>query len=170
MNRMQDDDRAFVTSLLRRQRTWTERPIQFSLRSLLLGVVLLCILVWCSNAFIQTRPQEIPLACHVWLLVLWIALFVAMLISKNGRWHVIAGIVGVCLISPVLIAIYVNDLADIPLITIWSLLFAFGMGAHLGGAVAGIVEDRATLTSVHLTLFLISAVMALILLISSMRA
>lgn len=165
MSDKRDEHRAFVTRLLRRQRVWTYRPIQFSLRSSLVGVTLFCVLVWLSNLIVRTRPDEIPPAVHVWLLALWISLILGCVVPKSAQWYLATGVMGVCLASPILIVIYVHDLNDIPLVTIWSVLFAFGMFAHLGGGIARIAEDRTALGAAHLALFVLSVVAIIILFI-----
>jgi hypothetical protein len=152
----QSENTGSAVQLLRRQHALSRRPLQFTLRSLLLCTGFVACLAWLVQFIIRTEPLGIPIVMHIWFLVLWTSVIGGAIFTENAWSYLVAGLIGVLLASPLLIDIYINDLEPIPLLAGWSTSFAFAVFANLGGAVWCMRHKYQRTAALNLMAFLFS--------------
>jgi len=142
MTHDQGESRSLVSRLLRRQRSLSSSPMQFSLQSLLLATGYFCAMIWLVLYLMRNAPLSIPLYMHLGFVALWVCAIGGAAISNNASAYLAGGLIGLLAASPILLGIYINDLDSIPVVTAWAASFGFAMSANLGGAVACVRNDQ----------------------------
>jgi hypothetical protein len=151
----QSQNRLLVARLLRRQRQMNARPIQFSLRSLLIGITILCL--WLGLTAV--RPADVPLFFHYWVTALWVGIIVGVLVSRNALSYFVGGAAGNVLVSPLTFFILHHDRNSAwPLQTLWWMSFVFATCASLTGGIYCLWRGKVLTPPPNIVAFAVSVV------------